>query len=825
MNRKPHKKQYPIHKRPAITPSHRDITHKTPTRATPRSPITTAPQNAQGPARKAVRFYASRSATLQACSCCVLRNRFRAKKRAPVAVRIKSFHWLKEKRLKVEVSLHHFLHLRMRLKQDASPVVVVLFHAVVWFYSFISYIPYLLLRSSESQSLSKCSRRLKGRSMSGHPSGPYRDVAAIRGLESCLQPGMNTLEKVFEASVRRFPQSDCLGTRETLSEEDETQDDGKVFKKVILGEYRWRTYNQVYQEMRMFGSGLSALGQKPQKNIAIFCETRAEWIIAAQACFMYNFPLVTLYSTLGGPAIAHGLNEAEVSHIITSKELLENKLKHIFLEVPRLRHVIVVDEKVGGISAYPKTISIHSMADVKSLGSRSENVSRPRQPPCDSDVAVIMYTSGSTGVPKGVMISHNNILASITGMAQRIPNLSGDDTYIGYLPLAHVLELSAEMVCFAHGLRIGYSSPQTLSDQSTKIKKGSKGDISVLKPTLMAAVPEIMDRIYKNVMMKVEEMSVFQKSLFQLAYNYKMEQLAIGYSTPLCDKLVFRKVRALLGGRLRAMLSGGAPLSAATQRFMNICFCCPVGQGYGLTETCGAGTISQLWDYSTGRVGAPLVCCELLLKDWKEGGYCNTDRPCPRGEILVGGPNITMGYYKNPEKTLEDFFVDKKGERWFRTGDIGEFHGDGCLKIIDRKKDLVKLQAGEYVSLGKVEAALKNCPLIDNICAYANSEESYVIGFVVPNQKQLMALAEKNNVRGLWEDLCRSPVMEELVLKVITEAALSAQLERFEIPRKIRLSAEPWTPESGLVTDSFKLKRKELKAFYQEDIERMYGAK
>ncbi|KAI7800817.1 long-chain-fatty-acid--CoA ligase 3a [Triplophysa rosa] len=713
----------------------------------------------------------------------------------------------------------------MRFKQEVSPVLELMFRVLVGLYSLVSYLPYLLMRSSDSESLSECSRRVKARSVSAHPEGPYRDMSALKTLSMCMQPEVNTLDRVFEASVRRYPEHDCLGTRELLSEEDERQEDGRVFKKVILGEYRWMSYDQVYREAREFGSGLTALGQKPLTNVTIFCETRAEWIIAALACFINNFPLVTLYSTLGGPAIVHGLNEAEVSHIITSKELLKTKLKDILLEVPRLCHIIVVDDKLDGGSVYARGISVHSMSAVQRVGAQPENASRQVQPPCASDIAVIMYTSGSTGIPKGVMISHSNIIAGITGMSERIPNLGKGDAYIGYLPLAHVLELSAELVCLAHGCRIGYSSAQTLADQSTKIKKGSKGDCSILQPSLMAAVPEIMDRIYKNVMLKVEQMSVFQRTLFLLAYNYKMEQLAMGYNTPLCDRFVFRKVRALLGGRLRVLLSGGAPLSAATQRFMNICFCCPVGQGYGLTETCGAGTISQLWDYSTGRVGAPLVCCEIQLKDWTEGGYRSTDKPCPRGEILIGGPNVTMGYYKNKEKNCEDFFVGKKGQRWFCTGDIGEFHGDGCLKIIDRKKDLVKLQAGEYVSLGKVEAILKNCPLIDNICAYANSNESYVIGFVVPNQKQLLALAERRRVKGLWEELCNSPIIEEEVLKVITEVALTAQLERFEIPCKICLSTDAWTPETGLVTDAFKLKRKELKTHYQHDIERMYGAK
>ncbi|CAJ0950652.1 unnamed protein product [Ranitomeya imitator] len=508
--------------------------------------------------------------------------------------------------------------------------------------------------------------------------------------------------------------------------------------------------------------------------------------------------VVTLYSTLGGSAIAHGLNETEVTHIITSKELLQTKLKSILPQVPLLRHIIIVDGS-STTTEYPNNITVHSMTAVQALGARQAN--KQQSSPLPYDIAVIMYTSGSTGLPKGVMISHSNIIAGITGMAQRIPNLGETDTYIGYLPLAHVLELSAELVCMSRGCRVGYSSPQTLSDQSTKIKKGSKGDASELQPTLMAAVPEIMDRIYKNVMSKVATMSPVQKGLFSLAYNYKMKQIMRGYSTPLCDRIVFRKVRKLLGGKMRVLLSGGAPLSAATQRFMNICFCCPVGQGYGLTETCGAGTIT-------------------------ESGYFNTDKPCPRGEILIGGSNVTMGYYKNQRKTKEDFLVDKNGQRWFCTGDIGEFHSDGCLKIIDRKKDLVKLQAGEYVSLGKVEAALKNLPIVDNICAYANSDQSYVIGFVVPNQKELVRLAEKKGVLGSFESLCNNPVMEKEVLRVLAESPAAADtLEKFEVPAKIRLVSEPWTPETGLVTDAFKLKRKELKSHYQEDIERMYGGK
>ncbi|XP_036176680.1 long-chain-fatty-acid--CoA ligase 3 isoform X2 [Myotis myotis] len=658
----------------------------------------------------------------------------------------------------------------MKLKQTIHPILLYLIHFIISLYTILTYIPYYFLSESRQEK----SNQIKAKPVNSKPESAYRSVNSVDGLASVLYPGCDTLDKVFMYAKNKFKDKRLLGTREVLNEEDEIQPNGKIFKKVILGHYNWLSYEDVYVRALNFGNGLQVLGQKPKTNIAIFCETRAEWMIAAQACFMYNFQLVTLYATLGGPAIVHGLNETEVTNIITSKELLQTKLKDIVSLAPRLRHIITVDGKPPTWSEFPKGVIVHTMAAVQALGAKASTESKPQSTPAPSDIAVIMYTSGSTGLPKGVMISHSNIIAGITGMAERIPRLGEEDVYIGYLPLAHVLELSAELVCLSHGCRIGYSSPQTLADQSSKIKKGSKGDTSMLKPTLMAAVP---------------------------------------------------KVRSLLGGNTRLLLCGGAPLSATTQRFMNICFCCSVGQGYGLTESAGAGTITEVWDYNTGRVGAPLVCCEIKLKNWEEGGYFNTDKPHPRGEILIGGQNVTMGYYKNEAKTKADFFEDENGQRWLCTGDIGEFDPDGCLKIIDRKKDLVKLQAGEYVSLGKVEAALKNLPLIDNICAYANSYHSYVIGFVVPNQKELTELARKKGLKGTWEELCNSCEMENEVLRVLSEAAISASLEKFEIPVKIRLSPEPWTPETGLVTDAFKLKRKELKTHYQADIERMYGRK
>uniref|UniRef100_A0A3Q2DG37 long-chain-fatty-acid--CoA ligase n=1 Tax=Cyprinodon variegatus TaxID=28743 RepID=A0A3Q2DG37_CYPVA len=585
----------------------------------------------------------------------------------------------------------------MGAQSDSTLQSVLLFplHLLIWLYSLISFLPWYFITSAGQ----KCSqsKRMKARSTSGSPEGPYRSVDHFESLATEDFPGKDTLDKLFQHAVQRFGPADCLGTREVLSEENEIQPSGKVFKKVILGEYRWLSYQQLDAAASEFGSGLAALGQQPKSTIAIFCETRAEWMITAQACFRRNFPLVTFYATLGEDAIAYGLNETAVTHLVTSVELLETKLKVILPQISNLKHIVYVDQRKVSSEGFPAGVSIHSMQAVRELGAAPENRLEIVTPQ-PSDLAVVMYTSGSTGRPKGVMIVHSNLIAGMTGQCERIPGL-------------------------------GYSHHARWDSTSH----------------------------------------------FIYLYSYK-------------TKCIFEYM---------------------------------VWMKHHVTVF---GVLSTVADFSTGRVGAPLICCEIQLRDWTEGGYTSKDQPNPRGEILIGGPNVTMGYFRQ-DGNNQDFFVDEKGQRWFCTGDIGEVYPDGCLQIVDRKKDLVKLQAGEYVSLGKVESALKNCSLIDNICAYANSDQNYVVSFVVPNQKRLTELAKQRGVEGKWEELCNHPEMEKEVLKEIKEVAAKIKLQRFEVPVKVRLSPEPWTPETGLVTDAFKLKRKELKNHYLTDIERMYGRK
>ncbi|XP_067007397.2 fatty acid CoA ligase Acsl3 isoform X2 [Anabrus simplex] len=636
-----------------------------------------------------------------------------------------------------------------------------------------------------------------------------------------LREGVDTLEKMLLFVAKHHGNKRCLGTRQILAEEDEVQPNGRVFKKYVMGEYKWKTFQEVERIAASFGRGLREIGQEPRKNIVIFAETRAEWLIAAHGCFKQNIPVVTIYATLGDEAIAHGINETEVTTVITTHDLLP-KFKKILGMTRAVKTLIYMEDqlKKADTTDFPEGIKIIPFAEIVKKGASSNKVAVPPGP---QDIAIIMYTSGSTGVPKGVLITHRNMMATLKAFSDAV-TIYDNDVFLGFLPLAHVFELLAESVCLLCGVSIGYSTPLTMIDSSSKIKRGTKGDASVLHPTCMTSVPLILDRIAKGINDKVAKGSAFKRALFNFAFEYRRSWTRRGFDTPLLNKAIFGQSRALLGGKVRLVLSGGAPLSPDTHELIKVCLCVKVIQGYGLTETTSCATVMDEHDTTFGRVGAPTTVCDIKLVDWEEGNYRVTDKPYPRGEIIIGGENISPGYYKMPEKTSEDFF-DEDGRRWFKTGDIGEVHPDGVIKIIDRKKDLVKLQLGEYVSLGKVEAELKTSPLVENICVYGDSSKSYTVALIVPSPAQLEALAKRIGLTDLpFEQLCSHPEMEKAVIKEIEEHGKKSKLEKFEIPAAVKLCTEVWSPDMGLVTAAFKLKRKDIQERYQHEINRMYAS-
>ncbi|CAN7129065.1 hypothetical protein BRARA_G02142 [Brassica rapa] len=636
---------------------------------------------------------------------------------------------------------------------------------------------------------------------------------------------ISTLPELFEISCKSHSERFFLGTRRLIAREVETSEDGKVFEKLHLGDYEWKTFGETLDAVCSFASGLVQIGHKSEERVAIFADTREEWFIALQGCFRRNVTVVTIYSSLGEEALCHSLNETEVTTVICGNKELK-KLMDISQQLETVKRVICMDDEFP--SEASSTWTTTSLADVQKLGRES---SVDPSFPLSADVAVIMYTSGSTGLPKGVMMTHGNVLATVSAVMTIVPDLGKRDTYMAYLPLAHILELAAESVMATIGSAIGYGSPLTLTDTSNKIKKGTKGDVTALKPTIMTAVPAILDRVRDGVRKKVDAKGGAAKKLFDFAYARRLSAIngswfgAWGLEKLLWDVLVFGKIRAVLGGQLRYLLSGGAPLSGDTQRFINICVGAPIGQGYGLTETCAGGTFSEFDDTSVGRVGAPLPCSFVKLIDWPEGGYLISDKPMPRGEIVIGGSNITLGYFKNEEKTKEVYKVDEKGMRWFYTGDIGQFHPDGCLEIIDRKKDIVKLQHGEYVSLGKVEAALSISPYVENIMVHADPFYSYCVALVVAAQQTLEGWASKQGIEFTnFEELCAKEQAVKEVYASLVKAAKQSRLEKFEIPAKIKVLAAPWTPESGLVTAALKLKRDVIRKEFSEDLTKLYAS-
>lgn len=650
---------------------------------------------------------------------------------------------------------------------------------------------------------------------------PYSPVVKIVDQKPNPFAGLTTMDDVFKFALKRYPNKALFGRRDISGEKEETQKDGKVFKKLVLGGYKWSTFSEINEKVDNIGKGLLALGVRPRQNIVILAETRIEWMVTAHACFRINIPVCTVYATLGEEGIIHAINETEVTHVITSQDLLP-KLKNCISQMTSVTTLIYMESYKPNTLEFPDNVKLVPFTQLEKIGVNSDPGLSGEKPAPD-DLAILMYTSGSTGIPKGVMITHKNIVNTACGFAAICPEVLAYDTYIAFLPLAHVLELAAETFFLCMGIPIGYSSPHTITDNSTAIERGGKGDATLLKPTVIASVPLIMDRIRKSVMDVVESKSAFAKSLMHFSLKYKRFWRSKGFQTPIMNALVFKKIRDLLGGRVRLVACGGAPLAPDTHVFIRSVLDCDMIQGYGLTETAAGATIMDLEDLSTGRVGAPLNNTYIKLVDWEEAGYHATDKPYPRGEIVIGGDSVAAGYYKNEALTKESF-REEDGIRWFYSGDIGELHHDGVFKIIDRKKDLVKLQFGEYISLGKVETELKTCPVVENICIYGNSFQSYLVALVSPNSKKLSAMAAEIGKEHMsFKELCLDPTINSMVLKSLRDYGLKCKLQRTEIPTKVKLCAEEWVPDSGLVTAAFKLRRKQLERFYQRDISEMYG--
>lgn len=545
------------------------------------------------------------------------------------------------------------------------------------------------------------------RAVQEDPSNPYSSWVRVGEPPEMIIDKCTTIDEIMRTCFDVYKNRPCMGYRQVLEEIEEVQSDGKVhIKKRLAPEYTFLSYSQVSERLDHIMRGLLLSGVKPLDKLIIFMETRMEWMLTAQALYRMGGCVATVYATLGEEGVVHVINEVGSAHILTSADLLP-KLKKISNKLHSLKTIIYLEDhfkhKSKSEHGFEGTgIELIRFDDMETDG-RNAPEDLVGQPPKPDDIALIMYTSGSTGVPKGVMLWHYNYVASLKSLYTVFPDLNPQegDWDVGFLPLAHNLEFTKEHLEFVLGIGVAYASPLTLTDTSPGLAPGTRGDIMLVKPSALIVVPLILDRIRKSVIDKMEQKGKFAQLLFEYIIEYKNYWVALGFNTPIINYLVSRKIRAAFGGKLRGVFCGGASLSTDTQRFARACLDVTVMQGYGATETTAVATLMDLFDWSEGCTGSPVFGTKVRLVDWEEGGYRPTDKPLPRGEVVVGGPSITAGYYKQEDVTAEAFRVED-GVRWFYTGDIGEFYPDGKLKIIDRKKDLLKLAFGEYVSLGKV---------------------------------------------------------------------------------------------------------------------------
>ncbi|KAJ7945994.1 Long chain acyl-CoA synthetase [Quillaja saponaria] len=427
-----------------------------------------------------------------------------------------------------------------------------------------------------------------------------------------------------------------------------------------------------------------------------------------------------------------------------------------------------------------------------------------------------MYTSGTTGEPKGVILRNEAMMAEVLSIDQILfltdRVAAEEDSYFSFLPLAHVYDQIMESYCIYKGSSIGFWRGDV---------RFLMEDIQALKPSIFCAVPRVYDRIYSGITSKVSSGGALRNTLFQYAYNYKLGYLEKGLpqekAAPLLDRLVFDKIKQGLGGRVRIMLSGAAPLPRHVEEFLRVTSGSTLSQGYGLTESCG-GSFTCIGNVFSmmGTVGVPMTTIEARLESVPEMGYDALSLK-PRGEICLRGKTLFSGYHKRQDLT-EDVYVDG----WFHTGDIGEWQHNGALKIIDRKKNIFKLSQGEYIAVENVENMYSRCPLITSIWVYGNSFESFLVAVVVPERKALEDWAAKHHVTGDFKSLCENLKARKYILDELNGTGQENQLRGFEMLKAIHLEPKPFDIERDLMTPTFKLKRPQLLKYYKDVIDQLY---
>jgi long-chain acyl-CoA synthetase len=671
-----------------------------------------------------------------------------------------------------------------------------------------------ILRSSHFKSVPRIQGiPIAGTAKPGIATAIYRNHAKQhpQPLDAAPWQHVNTMHDNFFRSVQRFGARECLGTRSGASKD---------------GPYVWQSYDEVAERAKCFGSGLLRLceGHLPRQGfVGLYAINRAEWTMCQIGLHCYSLVSVPLYDTLGVDAVEFIANQTEMTAMVCSAATLGRVLELIGEgKLPALRCVVSMDpvspeQRCAASSGAAAAANVlYSLDEVEALG-RRPSVARAVEPPLAGDMAVLCYSSGTTGQPKGCILTHLSLLAMLANLNVLMPGmLSESDVHCSYLPSAHVFELCVQVTVLGYGGAIGFFGGDILR---------LIDDVQTLRPTLFPSVPRLFNRLYDQVMTSMASGSALKRRLFALAYEQKRRLLTEtgAVAHPLWDALVFAKVAAALGGRVRWMVTGSAPIAPAVLEFLRIGFSCHVVEGYGLSESAASGTVTLLGDVrADGTVGPPSPISEVRLVSVPELSYSVDDTPYPRGEVCLRGPSTFAGYYRMPQKTAEVF--DDDG--FFHTGDIGVLLPNGTFRIIDRVKSIFKLAQGEYLSPGKLENVAQQSNFVAQAFVFGDSLQTCVVLIAVPDEPFVLEWARAHR-RPHADDfawLCANDTLlrDELLADVVRVSREEAKLHGFEIVKGAHLCPEPFSVDNGLITPTFKLKRKPCELRFRADIDRLY---
>ena len=633
--------------------------------------------------------------------------------------------------------------------------------------------------------------------------------------------GCQTLYEAIRRGAAVNPLGPCLGFRAVSSSGEATP-------------FIYSSYTEVVARIDAIAAGLDSMNlvtpnDDGLKLLGIYMKNCMEWTLSEHAVYCVGGATVPCYDTLGPESVSFVLQQTQLSAVVCSrgevKKLVEAKKGD---GCESFKHIIVIDGVIPEVRKLCESVGLNivSLAQVESTGSMiiSTHVGgHQHTPPSSEDICTFCYTSGTTGNPKGALITHKNLLSAISGLSSFDVTPEITDRHLSYLPLPHIFERVVQGQMLLTGASVGF-----FRGDPTKLIE----DIQACRPTLLPVAPRVLNKIHDKIVGGINAAGGMKKKIFDAAVKAKTEGLMNGkLHHGLYDRLLFNKIKKALGlDCIRFMVSGSAPLSEPVMIFFRIMLGVPVVEGYGQTEGAAAATLSHPDDVSTfGHVGGPVGSVEIKLVDVPEMGYLSKDtvhrgKPCMgRGEIWVRGPSVFKGYYKDEEKTRETITPDG----WLMSGDIGLWTMDGCLQIIDRKKNIFKLSQGEYVAAEKIENVLNQSLFVGQNFVYGDSYQSCLVAIVVPDEDVVKQWAKESGdptLSGLaFNQLCKSKTLRDTILKEIKALGKKNGLHGFEIPKAIHLEVEPFTAENGLTTPTFKLKRPQLKNHYEDVINEMYA--